>query len=90
MESAAKAKLPVKPKAQPSWFLAEEEKLSKLVEERNLAMSTHFKYCSRYFASRLRTARKNLKKAVNEAKKSWVKGKCKQINDGSIQEGTAQ
>ena len=32
-ESAAKVKFPVKPKTQPSWFLAEEEKLLKLVEE---------------------------------------------------------
>ena len=90
MESAAKAKLPAKPKAQPSWFLAEEEKLSKLVEERNLATSSHFKYRTRSFAARLRTARKNLKKAVNEAKNNWVKEKCKQINDGSMQKGTGQ
>ena len=68
MESAAKAKLPAKPKARPSWFLAEEEKLSKLVKEQNLAMSTQFKYRTRSFASRLQTARKNLNKTVNEAK----------------------
>ena len=90
MESAAKAKLPVKPKAQPSWFLSEEGKLSKLVEERNLAMSSHFKYRTRSFAARLRTARKNLKRAVCEAKNNWIKVKCKQMNDRASQRGTGQ
>ena len=90
MESAAKSKLPVKPKAQPSWFLADEVRLSKLVQERNLAMSSHFKYRTRSFATRLRAARNNLKKAVNEAKNNWIKDKCKQMNDGSMQKGTRQ
>ena len=40
METAANERLPVKPKPQPGWFMAAVENLSKLVEERNLAMSS--------------------------------------------------
>ena len=33
MEDSAKEIIPIRPKAQPGWFVAHEEKLSKLVEE---------------------------------------------------------
>ena len=53
-------------------------------------MSSHFKYRTRSFTTRLRAARNNLKKAVNEAKNNWIKEKCKQMNDGSMQKGARQ
>ena len=90
MEAAAKEKFTLKSKAQPSWFLASEEKLSKLVEDRNAAMSSHFKHRTRSVATRLRTARKNLKRAVAEAKNNWIKEKCKQMNEVCMQRGTGQ
>ena len=38
MEDSAKEIIPIRPKEQSVWFVAHEEKLSKLVEERNKAM----------------------------------------------------
>ena len=90
MEVAASESLPLKPKAQPSWFLIEEDKLSKLVEERNIAMSSYFKHRTRSYTARLRTARKKLKTAVSAAKNNWIQEKCKMMNDGGMVRGTGQ
>ena len=59
MEESAKEHIPIRPKAQPSWFVAHEEKLSKLVEERNEAMSCAIAQWKRTPAHTLRL-RKNL------------------------------
>ena len=90
MEVAASESLPLKPKAQPSWFHIEEDKLSKLVEERNIAMSSYFKHRTRSYTAQLRTARKKLKTAVSAAKNKWIQEKCKMMNDGGMERGTGQ
>ena len=89
MIEAAKEVLPAKPRAQPSWFVAASEKLSKLIEERNNAMIVSFRYKTRSLTQRLRSARKNLKVAVNEAKNAWIKDKWNQLNKRHLQRGTA-
>ena len=90
MEVTAKETLPAKPKAQPSWFMAEETRLSRLVAERNLAMSAFFKNRTRSYTTRLRAARKKLKSAVADAKNKWIQEKCRKMNEASTQRGTAQ
>ena len=89
MMEAAKEVLPAKPRAQPSWFVAASEKLSKLIEERNNAMIVSFRYKTRSLTQRLRSARKNLKVAVNEAKNAWIKDKWNQLNKRHLLKGTA-
>ena len=89
MMEAAKEVLPSKPRAQPSWFVAASEKLSKLIEERNNAMIVSFRYKTRSLTQRLRSARKNLKVAVNEAKNAWIKDKWNQLNKRHLLKGTA-
>ena len=89
MIEAAKEVLPAKPRAQPSWFVAASEKLSKLIEERNNAMIVSFRYKTRSLTQRLRSARKNLKVAVNESKNAWIKDKWNQLNKRHLQRGTA-
>ena len=89
MMEAAKEVLPAKPRAQPSWFVAASEKLSKLIEERNNAMIVSFRYKTRSLTQRLRSARKNLKVAVTEAKNAWIKDKWNQLNKRHLQRGTA-
>ena len=89
MIEAAKEVLPAKPRAQPSWFVAASEKLSKLIEERNNAMIVSFRYKTRSLTQRLRSARKNLKVAVTEAKNAWIKDKWNQLNKRHLQRGTA-
>ena len=89
MMEAAKEVLPAKPRAQPSWFVAASEKLSKLIKERNNAMIVSFRYKTRSLTQRLRSARKNLKVAVNEAKNAWIKDKWNQLNKRHLQRGTA-
>ena len=89
MMEAAKEVLPAKPRAQPSWFVAASEKLSKLIEERNNAMIVSFRYKTRSLTQRLRSARKNLKVAVNEAKNAWIKDKWNQLNKRHLLKRTA-
>ena len=89
MEEAAKEVLPVKCRAQPSWFVTAKETLSKLIEERNTAMAVSFKHRTRSHTQRLRRARKNLKAAVTEAKNAWIKDKWNELNKGHLQKGTA-
>ena len=89
MMEAAKEVLPAKPRAQPSWFVAASEKLSKLIEEKNNAMIVSFRYKTRSLTQRLRSARKNLKVAVTEAKNAWIKDKWNQLNKRHLLKGTA-
>ena len=90
MEDAAHEVLPAKTKAQPSWFLADKENLTKFIDERNTAMSAYMRARkkTRLVAARLRSARKKVKSAVAEAKNSWIKGKEKQLNNGSLQKSS--
>ena len=92
MEDSAKEVIPIRPKAQPGWFVAHEEKLSKLVEERNEAMSLAIarKKRTRAHTLRLRKARKNLKSAVTEAKNEWIKERCDILNQAGTLKGTSQ
>lgn len=87
MEEAAHAVLPKKQKAQPSWFAAEEEHLTTLVEKRNAAMSATFERRTRSSTQRLRTARKELQSAVSRAKNKWIVSKCKAISEASSSRG---
>ena len=91
MSVAAKENLPMKPKAQPGWFISEEEKLSSLVAERNSAMTAFFNNRTRSYTTRLRAARKKLKSAVATAKNIWIQEKCSKMNEAStLQRGTGQ
>ena len=87
MDEAARATLPKKKRAQPNWFVAEQEQLTHLIEQRNAAMTAHLKRSSRMNAQRLRQARKNLKSAISKAKNKWIESKCKMINDASSSRG---
>lgn len=89
MMEAAEEVLPAKPRAQPSWFVAALEKLSKLIKERNNAMIVSFRYKTRSLTQRLRSARRNLKVAVNVAKNAWIKDKWNQLNKRHLQRGIA-
>ena len=83
MDEAARATLPKKKRAQPNWFVAEQEQLTHLIQQRNAAMTAHLNRSSRMNAQRLRQARKSLKSAISKAKNKWIESKCKMINDAS-------
>lgn len=83
MDEAAQTVLPKKRRGQPSWFSADEERLSALVERRNEAMTASFGRRTRSSTMRLRNARKELKSAISKAKNAWIVSKCTAINDAS-------
>ena len=87
MDEAAGATLPKKKRAQPNWFVAEQEHLTYLIVQRNTAMTAHLNRSSRMNAQRLRQARKSLKSAISKAKNKWIESKCKMINDASSSRG---
>ena len=89
IESSAREILPKKPKAQPQWFLMEEEKISRLIEERNNAMKEAVGHRTRSRTLRLRKARRELKTVIREIKNKWIQQKCDVMNDSSSKNGTA-
>ena len=89
IESTAREILPKKPKAQPQWFLMEEEKISRLIEERNNATKEAIGHRTRSKTLRLRKARRELKTVIREIKNKWIQQKCDVMNDSSSKKGTA-
>ena len=85
LKNAAENLLPKKSKPQPGWFQMHSTTLQPLIDARNSAMEACMS--SKRLRSqtlRLRNARKNLKKAVEDAKNQWVKEHCSQLNDSMV------
>ena len=89
IDSTAKETLPKKTKAQPQWFLLEEETISKLIKERNEAMKAAVVRRTRSITERLRALRKKLKETILNLKNKWIQSKCRQMNEASGKRGTA-
>ena len=87
MKAAAQAVLPKKQRAQPSWFAAEEEQLSHLINQRNEAISANFNRTTRSNTRRVCEARKELKFAISRAKNNWITSRYRTINEASSSHG---
>ena len=78
--SVSRDTLPHKPKPQPGWFAAAQHTLIPLIQQRNEAMSNRFVLFTRTHTHKLRTARKELKRAVSKAKNNWITSNCNTLN----------
>jgi len=79
--------LPQVKKPSPGWFQASQNKLLPLIEQRNDAMLRKIKRPLRSTVDRLRTVRKNLKRAISKAKNDWISSHCRELNSVA-KEGT--
>ena len=86
IKNTAEKILPKKQKAQPGWFQLHSDTLTPLIEARNSAMSFVFSSSKRLRSNttKLRTARKNLAKAVHRAKDDWLRHQCSELNEGIL------
>jgi len=83
MYTSATKFLPLKPRAQPEWFAANEKSLIDLIEKRNSALSSKIKRNTRAATIRLRKTRKELKLAVAEAKSNWILRISNKLNESA-------
>ena len=81
MKKAAKDILPRKPRPQPDWFAANEDRLLKLIDTRNSALKAKINRPTRQSIKNLRVARKNLSSAITIAKDKWITSKINVLND---------
>ena len=83
MYNSAIKTLPLKTKAQPEWFAADEKRLLHLIEKRNSALSAKVNRNTRSATIQLRKIRKELKLAIAEAKSNWITSICNKLNESS-------
>ena len=84
LRAAATELLPRKPKPQPPWFEASEEKLRILIARRDSALNAHHRHPSTATAAARTRARAELKTGLRVARSSWAIDKSSQVNDGIV------
>ena len=80
IQKASLSVLPKREKAYPGWFKDKEDIILPLIEARNAAMASVYMRRTRSNVSKLRKTRKNLKRALTDAKNSWIQKQCTNLN----------
>ena len=86
MTVAAQETLAKKPKKQPGWFKENESTLLPLIEARNAAVAQNFGRKMRSKTEKVRLCRKNLKRAVAQARDKWIIKECEKLNENVLQQ----
>ena len=80
IQKASLSVLPKREKVYPGWFKDKEDIILPLIEARNAAMASVYMRRTRSNVSKLRKTRKNLKRALTDAKNSWIQKQCTNLN----------
>ena len=81
--------LPKSPRPQPDWFEADKANLLNLINKRNHLLKVHISRSTRSSARKLRSARKELTKAITRAKENWILLQLNSLNStGASVKGT--
>ena len=80
MDRAAFSTLEKSTRPQPGWFVSNQNRLNRLIDERNIAVSLNIRKPTRYSATRVKKARKNLKSEITRTKNKWILNVCREIN----------
>ena len=84
IQKASISILPKKERGRPGWFKEKEDIILPLIEVRNSAMAAVYQRRTRGSEERLRSARKNLKRALDAAKNSWIEEQCDSLNNAAL------